>query len=112
MDIDQRREVWRDRINQQASSGQSIRVWCEQNGIKEGQYYSWKARLFPKPKRGPEDTVAVTTQGVFLPVDLPLPGGFSVAFGKDIRMEVSGDCNIDHLRAALEVLRGSVRCWH
>ncbi len=50
-------------------------------------------------------------QSVFIPVDLPLTGGLSVSFGKDIRMEVSGECNVEHLRATLEIPRGSVRCW-
>ena len=116
MDIDQRQEAWRELIGQQAASGQSIRVWCEQNGIKEGQYYSWKARLFPKVDSALKDTGQAAAgqaamQSVFIPVDLPLTGGLSVSFGKDIRMEVSGECNVEHLRATLEIPRGSVRCW-
>ncbi|MFU8832593.1 MAG: IS66 family insertion sequence element accessory protein TnpA [Wenzhouxiangella sp.] len=105
MDMDQRREHWRGLIDQQARSGQSIRVWCEANGIKQGQYYSWKSRLrAPSPQ-------ATGKAGSFIPLELPSPGTLSIDFGRDIHVEVSGDCSLDHLRAALEVLRGSSRCW-
>lgn len=32
---------WRNLIVQRANSGQSIRVWCEENGFTEQQYYYW-----------------------------------------------------------------------
>jgi len=105
MDMGQKREHWQGLIEQQAGSGQSIRAWCEQNGIKQGQYYAWKARLRPR-----EPEIAATT-GDFLPLALSVPGTLSVDFGQDIRLEISGECNLDHLRTALEVLRGSRRCW-
>ncbi len=105
MDMDQRREHWRVLIDQQARSGQSIRAWCEANGIKQGQYYSWKSRLrAPSPQ-------STGNAGSFIPLELPSPGTLSIDFGLDIHVEVSGDCSLDHLRATLEVLRGSSRCW-
>jgi len=105
MDIDQRREHWRGLIDQQARSGQSIRAWCEANGIKQGQYYAWKARLrAPQPEK-------TGKSGAFIPLELPSPGTLSIAFGRDIQIDVSGDCSLEHLRVALQVLRGSSRCW-
>ena len=106
MDIDQRREHWRGLIDQQARSGQSIRTWCEANGIKQGQYYAWKGRLRAISPKATEKT------GAFIPLELPPTGTLSIDFGRDIHVEVSGDCSLDHLRAALEILRGGRRCWH
>lgn len=105
MDMDQKRAYWVGLIDQQARSGQSIHAWCAANGIKEGQYYAWKARLRAKSSapEGKDDG--------FIPLVLPEAGTLSIDFGRDIRVEVNGACSLDHLRVTLEVLRGSRKCW-
>ena len=42
---------WRERLEQRRESGQSVRKWCEGNGIAYGRYKYWERKL----KRGPED---------------------------------------------------------
>jgi hypothetical protein len=42
---EQRRELWRQRIAQQESSGQSIRAYCRERGLKEHDFYGWRQRL-------------------------------------------------------------------
>ncbi len=42
---EQRREQWRQRIGQQESSGQSIRAFCRERGLKEPAFYGWRQRL-------------------------------------------------------------------
>ena len=42
---EQRREEWRQRIGQQESSGQSIRTFCRERGLKEHAFYGWRQRL-------------------------------------------------------------------
>ena len=32
---------WRQLIHERQQSGQSIRAWCQQNGIRENRYYYW-----------------------------------------------------------------------
>ena len=32
---------WRRLIHEQQESGQSVRAWCRQNGIRENSYYYW-----------------------------------------------------------------------
>ena len=32
---------WRQLIHERQQSGQSVRAWCQQNGIRESSYYSW-----------------------------------------------------------------------
>ena len=32
---------WRRLIHERQESGQSVRAWCRQNGIRENSYYYW-----------------------------------------------------------------------
>jgi hypothetical protein len=42
---EQRREQWRQRIEEQESSGQPIRAFCRERGLKEPAFYGWRQRL-------------------------------------------------------------------
>jgi hypothetical protein len=42
---EQRRELWRQRIAEQESSGQTIRAYCGERGLKEHAFYGWRGRL-------------------------------------------------------------------
>jgi hypothetical protein len=42
---EQQREEWRQRVGQQESSGQSIRAFCRERGLKEHAFYGWRQRL-------------------------------------------------------------------
>jgi hypothetical protein len=105
MDTEQKRAYWAGVIDQQAGSGQSIKLWCETHDIKEGQYYAWKARLRA------QESSATEPADAFIALDLPASGKLSVSFGQHIRVEAEGACSLVHLRTALEVLSGSRRCW-
>ena len=45
-------DAWRRRINDQRSSGQSVRAWCEANDAQECSFYWWRARLGLSPGKG------------------------------------------------------------
>ena len=36
-----RMNEWRELIHERQQSGQSVRAWCRQNGIRENSYYYW-----------------------------------------------------------------------
>lgn len=36
-----RMNEWRQLIHERQQSGQSVRIWCLQNGIRENSYYYW-----------------------------------------------------------------------
>lgn len=36
-----RMNEWRQLIHERQQSGQSVRAWCHQNGIRENSYYYW-----------------------------------------------------------------------
>src|SRR5580700_8493115 len=42
-------DAWRRRIDNQRTSGQSVRTWCEANDAQEGSFYWWRARLGLSP---------------------------------------------------------------
>ena len=42
---EQRRELWRQRIAEQESSGQSIRAYCRERELKESAFYGWRGKL-------------------------------------------------------------------
>jgi hypothetical protein len=44
-------ETWRERITSQQASGQSIRVWCRDNGHHEHAFYWWRVRLGLSPQK-------------------------------------------------------------
>jgi hypothetical protein len=41
----ERRELWRQRIAQQEKSGQSIRRFCDEQGLSEPAFYAWRKRV-------------------------------------------------------------------
>lgn len=36
---------WRDRIAECRQSGQSVKAWCEQKGLKSSAYYYWVKKI-------------------------------------------------------------------
>ena len=36
-----RMNKWKQLIQERQQSGQSVRAWCQQNGIRESSYYYW-----------------------------------------------------------------------
>ena len=60
-----REQFWRDLIERQQHSGQSIREFCDWEGVSQPSFYSWRRRLQSangKP-RSPFVPVQVQTEG-------------------------------------------------
>lgn len=46
MSLDERKQMWQDRINAYRSSGEtSVKAWCKQNQVGHQSMYSWMKRL-------------------------------------------------------------------
>ncbi len=74
--LEQRREEWRQRIGQQEGSGQSIRAFCRERGLKEHAFYGWRQRL--RKQNTPVRFALVETKsaGETVPaIELMLPSG-------------------------------------
>ena len=53
--------LWAGRISECRNSGQSVKVWCGENGICEQTYYRWQKRLFEMAKAQQEVQFAEVT---------------------------------------------------
>jgi transposase-like protein len=82
--IEQRRELWRQRIAQQESSGQSIRAYCRGRGLAEHAFYGWRQKL---REENPSVRFAlVETQPVLesaVPIELILASGDRLRIPQD-----------------------------
>ncbi len=45
----EKRRAWKEKIEQQRSSGQPVTRWCKENGVTIGQFYYWKEQFPSKP---------------------------------------------------------------
>ena len=53
--------LWAKRISECRSSGQSVKSWCEQNGICEQTYYKWQRKLFQMTQERQESAFVEVT---------------------------------------------------
>lgn len=53
--------LWAGRISECRSSGQTVKVWCRENGICEQTYYKWQRRLFEMAQAQQEVSFAEVT---------------------------------------------------
>ncbi len=72
---EQRRELWRQRIAEQESSGQSIRTYCREREVKEPAFYCWRRLL--RKQNAPVRFALVETKAVEAgaPLELLLASG-------------------------------------
>lgn len=93
-----RSQYWRNVIQQQAGSGQSVSAFCAERGLTEQSLYSWRKRL---SDQAPVSFALVTTerpdQSPSAPLELELDAG------RRLRIP----CGVDAatLRTVLTVLR-------
>ena len=96
-DCEDREQFWRDHIAGWKSSGLSLRLYSEEQGLKAGTLSYWSSRLkaraadAPAPLSEPEATflaVRVAEPAVAMPeprderIELALPGGRVVRVGR------------------------------
>src|SRR5579863_2520901 len=93
-----RSEYWRDVIQQQAASGQSVSTFCTERGLTEQSLYSWKKRL---SEQAPVSFALVTTDrsqgGPGTPLELEL--------GTGCRLRIPCGVDAATLRTVLMALR-------
>jgi transposase-like protein len=90
----QRATQWRERITQQAKSGQSIAAWCREHGIAVQTFYWWKSRLHPS-KKAP--AASLSTAGTAPFIDLGTLGSEPCA-GLQIRLDLGNGMTLSITR--------------
>lgn len=43
----EKQEEWKNKIQQQKTSGKSVSDWCRENQIKPKVFYYWRSKFFP-----------------------------------------------------------------
>jgi transposase-like protein len=93
-----RSEYWRDVIQQQARSGQSVSVFCSERGLTEQSLYYWRKRLH---KEGPVSFALVTADRSDSKDGAPL----ELELGSGQRLRIPRGADPATLRTVLAVLR-------
>lgn len=65
-----REQFWRDLIGRQEQSGQSIREFCDSEGVSQPSFFSWRKRL--RSQNG-------QAESRFLPVQIEMPDSLTSA---------------------------------
>ena len=93
---EQRRELWRQRIAEQETGGQSIRAYCREREVKESAFYGWRGRL--RKQNTPVRFALVETKPA---METPPPLELLLASGDRLRIP----SNAATLKLVLAVLR-------
>jgi transposase-like protein len=92
-----RSEYWREVIQQQAASGQSVSTFCAERGLTEQSLYSWKKRL---SEQAPVSFALVTTDRTDRSQSIPL----ELDLGGSRRLRIPCGVDAATLRTVLAVL--------
>ena len=92
MHKERRQAQWRERLERQAQSGQSVAAFCRSEGIAAPTFYGWYKRL-AKNVDTPTASAATTAIGAHESapfIDLGTLGAAAPAAGFDIRLALPG----------------------
>lgn len=92
-------EEWSKIIDSQSKSGQTISAFCRDQGIKEGTFYYWRARLQESEELEEEGFIKLRPQSA-------VPGIILLRLGGGLELELPPD----YSPSALSELIRSLRC--
>ncbi len=94
---EERRELWRQKIAQQEESGQSVRAFCSEQGLREHSLYRWRQRF--RRENTPLRFALVETKAA----DEAKPQPIELMLASGAHLRIPGDAAT--LRLVLGVLR-------
>jgi transposase-like protein len=99
--VSSRIEYWREQVAQHGRSGQTVKQFCEAQGIAEQSFYVWRKRLQKQPAM--RFALVETTAG-----ERQLAGeaGLELILARGERLRISSGVDSALLRTVLELLRG------
>ncbi len=102
---------WSQILQERNASGQSIQIWCAENGIDRQQYYYWQRKL----RESVVDSLAERSESLaiarptFTEISVPstkaCTGVITVRVGKAV-VEITGDASPAVLETILRMLSG------
>lgn len=96
----EKRELWKERIEEQRSSGLTQKQWCDEKGVSVSGLRYWIQRL-KKEIQKPQQTVLENREN---PVNFT-----GIIIGPDVSDESSG-LNQSSMRGAIEIKIGDLSC--
>jgi transposase len=78
---DQKREYWSNLIAEQEASGQTIRAFCQKQGVEDHSFYYWRKRL---QKSEPVQFALLKTVASAAPLELILGNGEQLRIGNGV----------------------------
>lgn len=98
-------KVWKDRITNCRTSGQSVTAWCKANGINSKSYYRWERKLLTESGRN--QAKHECTQERFAeisPISEKRYPAAAVLRGAGVTCEISNEIEPELLRAILAAM--------
>jgi transposase-like protein len=94
--------AWRQRLEQHARSGQSVRAWCRQHRVTETAFYWWRRELARRDAESP----ATSLMPVHVAEDLArdVDPRIEIVLTDGRRVQVHGTVDPGSLAAVLNVL--------
>jgi len=99
---EERRELWRQRVEQQKSSGQTVRAFCREQNIGEHSFYLWRRQL-GSPAEKPIRFALVETATTLGETHPPGHTQLELTLHSGERLQIPADAAT--LRLVLNVLR-------
>lgn len=104
--------LWREILQRQADSGQSVRRFCASEGISEPSFYAWRRRLrernsIARPQKASccEDEDGRNHSQLFVPLQLiDTAATLEIVHPLGYRIQLIGDVNPVALRHVIEAL--------
>ncbi len=105
----QTRAQWEKLIAEAVRSGRSIRAFCQERGITEGQFYAWRRRLTGKAqgaaKRRAQTAMSSATFALVQEAGAaPEPAGVELVWADGRRLRIGPRTDATTLRTVLAVL--------
>jgi hypothetical protein len=109
-----REQIWRRHLDQQQSSGLTVRAYCRANTLRETAFFYWKKEIAKRDREAtPSATAATPSAPAFVPVVVigsPADRNESpidIRLVEGQRLRVRSGCNLDLLADVLAMLRRS-----
>ncbi len=111
---EQTRAQWQQLIAEAVRSARSIRAYCRERGVTEGQFYAWRRRLTGKvqgaAKRQAQTAMAGATFALVQePGATPEPAGVELVWADGRRLRIGPGADVATLRTVLAALEPA-RC--
>jgi len=103
------RARWQQLIAEAARGGRSIRAFCQERGITEGQFYAWRRRLAGSGRGAvrPRPAGAMSSATFALVQEAgagPEPAGVELVWADGRRLRIGPGTDVTTLRTVLAVL--------